>query len=270
MKLRWYRLDLHVHTCLSPCAGHDMTPANIAMMAALENIQMLAITDHNAAGNSLEAAAALEDMGIYCLYGMEVESREGVHLLCYFPSSFALYLFEQYVQEHLPHRLNKPQVFGHQTIVTANGPTEEFHRLLSQSLSLSVEEVYRRVHDLGGMFVPAHADRRSYGLISMLGGLPSQVEVDGWELEDANAINGKNAVVFRGSDAHELEQLVQPEEHQTYLWAEEPNFEELQKACRHQQGRRVVIGSHEGTFSASSGFGGELPERRSGSSAGSN
>ena len=48
--------DLHMHSCLSPCAEDDMTPANIAGLAKLAGAELIAVTDHNAADN-LPAAA---------------------------------------------------------------------------------------------------------------------------------------------------------------------------------------------------------------------
>ena len=38
--------DLHIHSCLSPCGDDDMTPANIAGMAALKGLDAVALTDH--------------------------------------------------------------------------------------------------------------------------------------------------------------------------------------------------------------------------------
>ena len=43
--------DLHMHSCLSPCAEDDMTPANIAGLAKLAGAELIAVTDHNAADN---------------------------------------------------------------------------------------------------------------------------------------------------------------------------------------------------------------------------
>ena len=31
--------DLHIHSCLSPCGDQDMTPANIAGMAAIKGLE---------------------------------------------------------------------------------------------------------------------------------------------------------------------------------------------------------------------------------------
>ena len=39
--------DLHMHSCLSPCAEDDMTPANIAGLAKLAGAELIAVTDHN-------------------------------------------------------------------------------------------------------------------------------------------------------------------------------------------------------------------------------
>ena len=33
--------DLHIHSCLSPCGDDDMTPANIAGMAALKGLDVV-------------------------------------------------------------------------------------------------------------------------------------------------------------------------------------------------------------------------------------
>ena len=36
--------DLHIHSCLSPCGDDDMTPANIAGMAAIKGLDVIALT----------------------------------------------------------------------------------------------------------------------------------------------------------------------------------------------------------------------------------
>ena len=39
--------DLHIHSCASPCGDDDMTPNNIAGMAAVKGLEMIAVADHN-------------------------------------------------------------------------------------------------------------------------------------------------------------------------------------------------------------------------------
>lgn len=43
------RGDLHVHTCLSPCADDALTPAMAVGMAKLAGADVIAVTDHNSA-----------------------------------------------------------------------------------------------------------------------------------------------------------------------------------------------------------------------------
>ncbi|MEJ1730487.1 PHP domain-containing protein, partial [Escherichia coli] len=56
--------DLHIHSCLSPCAQEDMTPANICAMARLKGLDVIALTDHNTGGNltACEEAARREGL----------------------------------------------------------------------------------------------------------------------------------------------------------------------------------------------------------------
>ena len=39
--------DLHIHSCLSPCADDSMTPHNICNMAKIKGLDLIAVTDHN-------------------------------------------------------------------------------------------------------------------------------------------------------------------------------------------------------------------------------
>ena len=43
--------DLHMHSCLSPCADDDMTPMNMAGMGMLKGLSVMALTDHNSSRN---------------------------------------------------------------------------------------------------------------------------------------------------------------------------------------------------------------------------
>ena len=39
-----------MHSCLSPCGDMDMTPNNIVNMCYLKGLELIAVTDHNTAG----------------------------------------------------------------------------------------------------------------------------------------------------------------------------------------------------------------------------
>ena len=63
-------VDLHIHSCLSPCADDDMTPANICGMAKLKELDAIAVTDHNTARNLPFVKEAADYFGLILLPGM--------------------------------------------------------------------------------------------------------------------------------------------------------------------------------------------------------
>ena len=78
--------DLHLHSCLSPCGDGEMTPANLANMCALAGLDAVALTDHNTAGNCAPFLAAAARRGLTALPGMELCTREEIHVICLFPA----------------------------------------------------------------------------------------------------------------------------------------------------------------------------------------
>ena len=76
--------DTHIHSCLSPCASDEMTPNNIVNMAMLKGLNLIAVTDHNTAGNLRAVLNAAEGTELCVIPGLELESSEEVHILAYF------------------------------------------------------------------------------------------------------------------------------------------------------------------------------------------
>ena len=90
----FYRGDLHIH---SYPASHDvtdtgMTAQSIVDTAARENLQIIAIADHNEIGNVQAAVTAGTSAGILVIPAVELSTPEG-HLLCYFSTIAALTQF---------------------------------------------------------------------------------------------------------------------------------------------------------------------------------
>lgn len=77
--------DLHLHSCLSPCADNDMTPVNIAGMGMLNGLSVMALTDHNSCGNCPAFFEACRSYGITPVAGMELTTAEDIHVVCLFP-----------------------------------------------------------------------------------------------------------------------------------------------------------------------------------------
>ena len=109
--------DLHIHSCLSPCGDNDMTPANILGMGAVKGLQMMAVTDHNAAGNLPTAQKVADAYGILLIPGIEITTSEEVHMLGYFPSVPVAVEFGDFLRDHLPKKKNKPSLFGQQLVL---------------------------------------------------------------------------------------------------------------------------------------------------------
>ena len=112
-------VDLHIHSALSPCADDDMTPNNIVNMAILKKLDAIAVTDHNSCDNA-EAIVKLAGSQLIVVPGMEVETKEEVHVLCYFEDVDKLLDFGELIRTKLPSVANIPQIFGNQLIIDEN------------------------------------------------------------------------------------------------------------------------------------------------------
>ena len=155
--------DLHIHSCLSPCGDDEMTPWNLVGMAKVLGLDAIALTDHNAALNLQQAIAAGKEYGVAVLPGMEISSKEDVHILGYFPSLEAALGAGEEVYAHLPDIRNEPSLFGNQWIVGEEDQTVgTLEKLLINATDLTVEAVCALVLHYGGVPVPAHIRRLSW------------------------------------------------------------------------------------------------------------
>lgn len=202
------RADLHIHSCLSPCGDEEMTPANICAMARLKGLDAIALCDHNTT-RSLPAMEALcGECGLVFLPGVEITTREEVHLLGYFPTVEAALRFGEALRAYLPARKNRPDFFGHQYVMDPDDHiiAEEDALLIAASgLSLSAAAALVRSH--GGISVPAHINRGANGMLVNLGFLPDTPVFPVLEIWnelpcDPAVLAGKR--ILHASDAHYL------------------------------------------------------------------
>ena len=168
-----YYYDLHIHSCLSPCADDDNTPNNIAGMAALCGLNIVALTDHNTCKNCPAFFEAARRYGIIPIAGMELTTSEDIHVVCLFEKLEDAMRFSDEVQKHRTLIENKPAIFGEQLILDGedNLIGKEPH-LLSNATSISIEDAPRLVEQFFGICYPAHIDREANGVISTLGSFP--------------------------------------------------------------------------------------------------
>ena len=162
--------DLHIHSCLSPCGDADMTPNNIVHMALLAGFDMIALTDHNTAGNCAAFCRAAQRNGLLALAGMELCTREEIHMICLFPTVQAAEGFSRQVARRLPPLKNRPELFGHQYYMDEwDLVLGEERAMLLAAADIGVGEAGALAARFGGVAYPAHIDRASFSLLSVLG-----------------------------------------------------------------------------------------------------
>ena len=208
-----YFYDLHIHSCLSPCADDDMTPNNIAGMAALKGLNILALTDHNTTKNCPAFFEACKRQGIIPIAGMELSTAEDIHLVCLFSELEDAMTFGEEIKKHLMPINNRPEIFGNQLILDGNDETVgEEELLLISATDLAIDEAVKLARSFGAHVHPAHIDRQSNGIVAILGDIPAEYGFGVFELRErknveklsqtVEELNEDTVIVC--SDAHHL------------------------------------------------------------------
>ena len=208
-----YYYDFHIHSCLSPCADNDMTPNNIAGMAVLAGLQMVALTDHNSCRNCPAFFAAARKQGIIPIAGMELTTAEDIHVVCLFERLTDALAFNDEVDGLRIRFPNRVDIFGDQLVMDENDVIIASEPdLLSNATEIRIEEVPSLVRKHHGICYPAHVDREANGIISTLGAFPEDLLFDAAELHDKEKIDEylsrypilREKDILIGSDAHYL------------------------------------------------------------------
>jgi len=244
--LKPFLADLHIHTVLSGCAEVEMIPPLVLKQAKRLGLSLIAVTDHNACHNVEAMIQAAQGTGIHVLPGLELQSREEVHILCLFDTVLQCQQWQETVFAKLPSLSNKEDIFGAQFVVDMTGEwvrTEE--RLLSASTDMGLEEVVSEVHSMGGMVIPAHVDRPSFSLLANLGFVPESLDVQALEVTSRFVpatgysqwpqLEGWCLIV--NGDAHRLQEI----QNRTLFKIAAPLIEEIDLALKGEQGRKVVV-----------------------------
>ena len=233
-----YSVDLHVHTLLSPCAEVEMIPPLIIRQAAEVGLDMIAVTDHNSAENVAAMVKAAKDSSVKVIPGIECESVEGVHLICLFDKVEEALGMQEIIYSRLPNLENQPKTFGAQFVVDATGDFIRYNdRLLLVPTELTIEEITENVQGFGGLVIPAHVNKSTYGIYGALGFMPETPRFDAVEIskhitpEEAvvKYPDLKGKMIFQSSDAHRLEELGSG---RTMLELDHRTVSEIKKAIR--------------------------------------
>nr|WP_314461995.1 PHP domain-containing protein [uncultured Clostridium sp.] len=223
--------DLHIHSCLSPCGDDDMTPGNIAGMAALKGLDVIAVTDHNSCKNCPAVLHFAEQFGILAIPGMELCTSEEVHAVCLFPDLSMAMEFDAYVEKKLIPFPNNVEIFGRQLIYNKEDEAAgTVKNLLINSTEISFDGLWDLVRSFGGVMFPAHLDKNANSLLSNLGFVPPDSRFTAAEMRNLNRLPElvrqnpylEKCLILQNSDAHQLGDI---KEQGVILEAEEKSVE---------------------------------------------
>jgi PHP family Zn ribbon phosphoesterase len=243
--MREFKADMHIHTVLSPCGSLEMSPKIIVKSALDAGLDIIAITDHNSTKQSRIIKQLAEEEGLMVICGAEINSMEEVHCIALFEHDNELFQFQEYLDQHLIPIKNDPSFFGFQVVVDEDEMIlEEEERLLINALDVDVISIEMQVHQLNGLFIPAHIDRPFNGILSQLGFIPEKLKIDAVELSQHAKISSwigcnkipQGTTIIQSSDAHQPEMIGKAF---TTLKMETASFDEIRLALLGQKGRSV-------------------------------
>jgi len=119
-------------------------------------------------------------------------------------------------------------------------------KYLGSALTASIDDVEKKVHELGGLFIPAHVDRPVNSIFSQLGFIPEGLQFEALQISkrvEEVHIRNKYKIdpeinIVKFSDAHypaEIGEAV------TIFEMEEISFAEIKKALLRIDNRKTII-----------------------------
>ena len=210
--------DMHIHSCLSPCGDDEMTPCNVAGMASVKGLNIVALTDHNTCGNCPAFISACSEYSIVGIPGAEITTSEDIHVVTLFETLEGAMDFDSFLSTQRMHFKNDPNVFGRQIYMDCNDRiVGEESDLLINAVNISIDDINACVSKYGGISYPAHIDKMSNSIVSVFGDIPES-DFSVFEFSD---IGNKDSFISRypaiadkcyltSSDAHYLWDINEP------------------------------------------------------------
>lgn len=148
-----------------------MTPNNMVNMALLDGLQAIAISDHNTAGNAEAFLKVAETAGIAAFAGMELETAEEIHVLCLFYDAQSANAFDrEVVMPALPPLQNRVDIFGPQYLMNQRDEiVGQEARFLINATDITIDALPQLITPYGGIAIPAHIDKATKSILSVLG-----------------------------------------------------------------------------------------------------
>jgi len=205
-----FACDLHIHSTLSPCGSLDMSPRVIVERAREAGLDIIAVTDHNMAENTPYVKEAGERSGLVVLAGMELQTREEIHLIAVFDEYDTAYEMQLMIYDLLPPVTNDVEFWGDQVVVDGeDNIIRSEERLLINSAGISIEDAVSWIKSHGGVAIASHIDSPTFSIISQLGFIPADIPFDALEIRDRGKAESFRPFIMRKglpfvtfSDAH--------------------------------------------------------------------
>jgi len=241
--LRLFKADLHIHTCLSPCAELAMSPKGILDAAEKKGMDILGICDHNSSENSLAIIKAAKNKSVHILPGMEVTSEEEVHILALFDEIGNARKLQEQVYRSLPGK-NDEETFGMQVLVNEKEEVLGFSdKLLIGATTIPLDEILRLIRSFEGLAIASHIDREAFSIIGQLGFIPENLELDALEIspsitvEEAKIKFPYTYPLTCSSDAHRPDEIGKS---YTSFLLQDVTVNEIKKALRGEESRKLI------------------------------
>ena len=245
--MRWFKADLHLHSVLSPCGDLAMSPRAVLEKACQQELDLIAITDHNTMANCPAFLEVANRYHINMLYGLEVHTAEEIHIIILFDDFEPAFAFSKIIYDALLPVANDPDFFGDQVVVDQDDNILKFEeKALINSSILPIDEIVNIANQHGAFIFPAHVDAASYSIIGQLGMIPEYLQFDACGITAKADVKKLIAqypqlaeyTLIRNSDAHYLKDIGAG---YTEFYLDAPTVAELKKACRSECGRKVFL-----------------------------
>jgi 3',5'-nucleoside bisphosphate phosphatase len=214
-----------------------MSPRNIIAKAKDVGLHIIAVTDHNMVENSLYAHEIGKKVGVYVMFGMELQTLEEIHLLAIFDNYDLAFAFQEKIYGLLPDVRNDADYFGDQVVVNGDNEIVRFEdRLLLNSAQISITDAASWIKNHGGLCIPSHIDSTTFSIITQLGYIPEDLPCDAFEVRNRESVAElspfimcKNIPFVSFSDAHYLGDIGK---RRISLELKEPNCREISGALK--------------------------------------
>lgn len=208
------KVDIHLHTCLSPCGDISQSPKRVVEKAYEKGLNLIFITDHNTMANAeaaMKTAKHYDNINVYP--GMEITTSEEIHTLALFGNTEDAYRVQDTINKNLPDVYYEKEK-SEQILANENDEVEGFYnKSLLSAVDLSLEEILELIHKNNGLVIAAHIDRPSFSVISQFGFIPDNCGFDALEIspnmniESAKEYYKDYSLKYKfvkGSDSHSL------------------------------------------------------------------